>query len=67
MVDIFICGWMIHDWHPDGVLLDKYGLRIIYDAHSSLNARLSIVLRNGSWVWKLVRSDALVEIQNKLP
>jgi hypothetical protein len=37
--------WMDH-WHPDGMLLETYGPRIIYGAGSHLNDRLSTVIRD---------------------
>jgi hypothetical protein len=40
--------WQDH-WHPLGVLFERYGFRIIYDANSRLNSKLSTVLCNGSW------------------
>uniref|UniRef100_A0A2N9HE77 Reverse transcriptase domain-containing protein n=1 Tax=Fagus sylvatica TaxID=28930 RepID=A0A2N9HE77_FAGSY len=56
-----------HDkWHPNGVLLEEYGHRIIYDATSTFNAKVSSVLRNKEWVWRPARSENLVEIQSKL-
>jgi len=54
-------------WHPDGCLLEKYGHRAVYDAGSSLDAKLSTVIRNGDWFWPYARSDKLVELQIKLP
>ncbi len=36
-------------WDPDGALFEKYGFRVIYDAHSNLKAKLSTVLKNGEW------------------
>lgn len=54
-------------WHPAGVLLEKYGHRAVYDAQSRLEARLSTVLINGVWCQRPARSDALVEIQGRLP
>ena len=58
----------LESWHPDGILLEKYGYRAVYnDAQSSVDAKLSTVIRNGDWFWSLARSDALVvEIQSKL-
>ena len=53
-------------WHPNGVLLEEYGHRIIYDATSTFNAKVSSVLRNKEWVWRPARSENLVEIQSKL-
>lgn len=44
----------LDNWHPVGVLLEKYGYRAVYDAHSNLDARLSTVLKNGNWNWKLL-------------
>jgi len=31
-------------WHPDNILYDKYGYRVIYDSRSSMDAKLSSVL-----------------------
>jgi hypothetical protein len=50
------------NWHPAGILLEKFGYRAIYDAQSSMGANLSAVLLNGDWCWRPARSDALVEI-----
>jgi hypothetical protein len=47
-------------WHPSGVLLDKFGYRVIYDAHSRLNARLSSVIRDSNWFWGPRRSLILL-------
>ena len=52
-------------WHPNGVLLEEYGHRIIYD-RSTFNAKVSSVLRNKEWVWRPARSENLMEIQSKL-
>jgi hypothetical protein len=49
-------------WHPSGVLLYEFGYRVIDDAHSWLDARLSSVIRNGEWFWGPATSDSLVEI-----
>jgi hypothetical protein len=36
-------------WHPAGILLEKYGFRAVYDAQSSVDARLSSVINDGGW------------------
>ena len=36
-------------WHPMGVLFEKFGFRVVYDAHSTLEAKLSSVIQNGNW------------------
>ncbi|XP_062173617.1 uncharacterized protein LOC133879085 [Alnus glutinosa] len=46
--------------------LDTYGFRIVYAIGRSLDAQLSFVIKNGKWSWLPARSDALVEIQNRL-
>jgi hypothetical protein len=53
-------------WHPDGILLAKYGFRPIYDAGSQINAKLSSVIRDHHWNWPPARSDVLVSIQSQL-
>ena len=50
-------------WHPMRVLFEKFGYRVMYDAHSTLEAKLSYVIQNGNWFWRPARSKALVEIQ----
>jgi hypothetical protein len=49
-------------WHPAGILLEKYGFRVVYDAQSSVEARLSSVINDGEWFWRPARFEALVEI-----
>jgi hypothetical protein len=39
----------------------------MYDAQSRLESKLSTVLINGDWYWRPARSNALVEIQSRLP
>jgi hypothetical protein len=53
-------------WHPAGILLEKYGFRAVYDAQSSVEARLSSVIHDGEWFWRPARSEALVDIQTRL-
>ncbi len=56
-----------HDcWHPNGVLYQPNGHRIVLDAASSLCAKVSSVLHNKEWCWRPARSDDLVEVQSKL-
>jgi len=57
----------MESWHPDGVLFDQYGYRVIYDARSKIDAKLSSVIRGGEWNWLSARYDSLVSIQIKLP
>jgi hypothetical protein len=54
-------------WLPDGCLLDRYGRRAVYDAESSVGAKLSTIIRNGEWYWPYARSDRIVELHSKLP
>jgi hypothetical protein len=54
-------------WHPDGCLLDKYAPIPIYEAGSSLDAKLSTIICNGEWNWPHARSDRIVDLQSKLP
>jgi len=57
----------LNNWHPYGILFDKYGFKIVYDSQSCLNAKLDSVLKNGMWCWRPARSEALVDIQSRLP
>jgi hypothetical protein len=56
-------GW----WHPGGILLEQYGYRVIYDARSKIDAKLATVIHDREWNWPAARSEALVNIQSKLP
>jgi hypothetical protein len=47
----------LDSWHPSGVLLENYGYRVVYDAQSRVEAKLSYVTFNGEWYWKPTRSD----------
>ncbi|XP_059440872.1 uncharacterized protein LOC132173392 [Corylus avellana] len=53
-------------WHPAGVLIEQYGFRVVYDAQSNIEAKLSSVICNGDWFWRPARSEALVDIQARL-
>ena len=61
----YIHLWL-DSWHPFGVLLENYGYRVMYDAQSRVDAKLSYVIFNGEWYWGPTRSDDLVEIQSRL-
>ncbi|KAK1562489.1 hypothetical protein Q3G72_015568 [Acer saccharum] len=54
--------------NPDknGVLYEKYGHRVIYDAHRKLEAQLESIIQNGQWYWPTARLDYLVNIQSRL-
>jgi hypothetical protein len=53
-------------WHPASVLIEQYGFRVVYNAQSNIEAKISSVICNGEWFWRPARSEALVEIQVKL-
>ena len=53
-------------WHLAGVLFEKFGYRVVYDAQSRLEAKLSTVIQNGNWFWRPARLETLVEIQARL-
>jgi hypothetical protein len=36
-------------WHPDGILLDRYDYKAVYDAQSSVEAKLPSTIHNGDW------------------
>jgi hypothetical protein len=63
-------GDNIHMWldlcHPIGVLIEQYDFRVVYDAQSNIEAKLSSVICSGDWLWRPARSEALVDIQVKL-
>jgi hypothetical protein len=54
-------------WHLDGILLEQYGYRVIYDARSKIDAKLATVIHDREWNWPAARSEALVNVQSKLP
>jgi hypothetical protein len=46
-------GKNIYFWfdacHLDEMLYEKYGHRVIYDAHSKLEAQLDSIIQDGQW------------------
>lgn len=61
--DIFL--WLDR-WHPNGVLLEKYGFWLVYEAGSRNNAKLESMIKNKEWNWLPARSEDMVEVQSKL-
>jgi hypothetical protein len=53
-------------WHQDGILIEVFGHKAVYDAQCNLKAKLSYVILNGDWYGRPARSDALMEIQSRL-
>ncbi|XP_059436288.1 uncharacterized protein LOC132169238 [Corylus avellana] len=56
----------LDSWHPSRILFEVFGHRVVYDAHSSVEAKLSSVILNGDWFWRPARFEVLVEIQARL-
>lgn len=54
-------------WHPDDVLYEQYGYKVVYDARSKMEAKLSSVIKRKWWEWQPAKSEDLVSIQSKLP
>ena len=52
---------------PRGSSYQKFGHRVIYDAASRVNAKVSSIIHNKTWNWGSARSDDLVTILSKLP
>jgi hypothetical protein len=59
-------GVMVGKLHPDGILLDKYGYRIVFEADSRMNARLSSVISGRDWHWLPYRSENMLNVQSLL-
>jgi hypothetical protein len=57
--------WYDH-WHPDGCLIDKYGPRVMFDAASQKEAKVSSIMKHGDWFWAGARSESVAAIQMKL-
>jgi hypothetical protein len=53
--------------HPSGILVDKLGFRVVYDADSIFEAKVASVMHETGWNWSPARSEALVHIQSQLP
>jgi len=51
----------------DGILYEQYGYRVVYDARSKIEAKLSSVIKGKEWEWQAAKSEDLVSIQSKLP
>jgi len=48
-------------------LLDTFGYRIVYDSGFPLQSKLDVIIKNGKWFWPRARSNAIVEVQSRLP
>lgn len=63
-------GTQIHlwldNWHPNGVLEEKYGYRVVYDSRSKLDAKLFTIMLGKEWNWPPASSEDLVKIQSNL-
>ena len=57
---------LLSDINPNGVLYQTYEHKIVYDAASNLQAKVSSVIQNKEWCWCPARSEDMVEIQSKL-
>ena len=56
-----------HDlWRPIGVLIQRFGSRVIYDAASNPEVKVDSVLKDKRWIWRSARFDAFVIIQCQL-
>lgn len=47
-------------WHSDGILYERHGYRVVYDAVSKVNAKLESVLKGKEWFWPPARSEEKV-------
>jgi len=54
-------------WHPDRIIYKRFSHRVVYDAGSKVEAKLSSVLNDKVWSWQPARSYQLVNFQSKLP
>lgn len=55
------------NWHDDGPLAIKYGMRMVYDAVSSPNSKLSEYIHDGTWDFPVIVSRDLARVIRKLP
>ena len=53
-------------WSLEGPY-EKFGHRVVYDAASSVNAKLASFISDRNWDWGHARSEDLVTILSKLP
>ena len=58
--------WRLDFWSPGGPY-EKFGHRVVYDAASSVNAKLASFISDRNWDWGHARSEDLVTILSKLP
>lgn len=53
---------LLNWWHPNGVLYEKYGHKLVYDAGNKVDAKLSECFKREN----LVLATRVVSIQSKL-
>jgi hypothetical protein len=66
MVAEFTCGWTLGISWLVLSMISMHGYRVIYDARSKLDAKLSNVIKGKEWGWLPARFESLVNIQSKL-
>lgn len=54
--------WM-DNWHPVGLLLDKYDNRIIDDSSLRRNAKMENIINGKDWKWSMENSVDLIEVK----
>jgi hypothetical protein len=61
------CLFLCHDsWQSGWASISKIGQRLIYEAASSFDAKISSDIKDGQWRWKPDRSEDLMLVQSKL-
>lgn len=59
--------WIWYDkWVTSELLVDMYGMRIIYDAASTKNAKVAVLLSNQGWILPAPISHGLSEFRRML-
>jgi len=53
-------------WHPNRILYEKFGYRVVHDAGSRVEDKLATVLKDKTWCWQPAQWDNLVCIQSNI-
>ncbi|XP_058198487.1 uncharacterized protein LOC131314007 [Rhododendron vialii] len=59
------------NWHPLGLLYDRFGDRVVHNVGRSLRAKVASIVENGAWRWPRLRNHLIQTIvshtQNLVP
>ena len=57
----------LDNWHPCGPLMQQFSSRVVYDARSTINAKVADYVSGNNWAMPSARSRDLITICSNMP